>query len=285
MRTRRLAAPLLALSLLGAACGRLNDAGPGSNAGGIAHPTGPDDLIVRWEYRGGFVSPEALLGRIPSFSLFGDGRIVTEGPQIEIYPGPALPNLLVQTVNEDGIQTILEAARDAGLTNGDASYPSACVADAADTTFTVVADGRTSVVTAAALGGADGSCPGADADARTKLFDFWSRLGGLATWLPDGSIGQERPYTPDAVRIYVRPYVADEPSLRQTAMRWPGSPLASVGEPVDMMGGLRCGVVAGSEVSDVLDAATKANQLTPWTSGGRDFGIVFRPLLPDEFGC
>jgi hypothetical protein len=285
MTTRRLAAPLLALLLLGVACGRLADAGPGENAGGIAHPTGTDDLVLRWEYRGGFVSPEALLGRIPSFSLFGDGRIVTEGPQIDIYPGPALPNLLVQSVNEDGIQAILAAARDAGLTNGDATYPAACVADAADTTFTVAAAGRTSVVTAAALGGVDDSCPGADAEARTKLFDFWSRLGGLAAWLPDGSIGHEKPYTPDAVRIYVRPYVAGDPSLRQEPRRWPGSPLASLGEPVDMMRELRCGVVEGSDASDVLDAAARANQLTPWTSHGRDFGIVFRPLLPDESGC
>ena len=32
-------------------------------------------------------------------------------------------------------------------------------------------------------------------------------------------------------------------------------------------------------------AATQANQLTPWTSGGRRYAIAFRPLLPDEATC
>jgi hypothetical protein len=285
MRTCRLAAPLLALSLLAAACGRLSGAGSHPSDGAIGHPTGTNDLVLRWEYRGGFVSPEAILGRIPSFSLYGDGRIITEGPQIEIYPGPALPNLIVQTVNEDGIQAILSAARDAGLTNGDASYPYPCVADAADTTFTVVADGRISVVSATALGGGDEACDGTDVRARAGLFDFWTKLGNLAGWLPDGSIGREQPYRPDAIRIYVRPYVAEDPSLKQPPARWPGPPLSAVGEPVDAVGGVLCGVVAGAETSDVLEAADSANQLTPWISGGREFGVAFRPLLPDESGC
>jgi hypothetical protein len=290
MRTRRLAAPLLAgplfaLSLLGAACGRLSGPGSPPSDGGIAHPTGPNDLVVRWEYRGGFVSPESLLGRIPSFSLYGDGRIITEGPQIDIYPGPALPNLIVQAVNEDGIQAILSAARDAGLLNGDASYPYPCVADAPDTTFTVVADGRTSIVSATALGGGDGACEGGDVRSRAELFAFWTKLGNLAGWLPNGSIGQEQQYRPDAIRIYVRPYVAEDPSLTQSPIRWPGSPLSLVGGQVDPLPEVRCGVVTGAEASDVLRAAESANRLTPWVSGGRDFGVVFRPLLPDESGC
>jgi hypothetical protein len=283
MRIRRLAAPLLLLSLIGVACGRLNDSGPGGGA--IEHPTGAGDLVLRWEYTGGFVSPDAILARIPAFSLYGDGRIITEGPQIEIYPGPALPNLLVRTVSEDAIQTILAAARNAGLTSGDASYPYPCVADAADTRFTVVAGGRTSVVTATGLGAGEGPCQGADVAARAKLFAFWTKLGNLAGWLPDGSIGPEETYTPDAFRIYVRPYAATDPSLRQEPIRWPGSPLSAVGEPVDLVQGVRCVVVTGSDASRVLEAATAANQLTPWTSGGQDFGLAFRPLLPDESGC
>lgn len=286
MKTRLLALPLLALSLLAAGCGRLNDTGPGGTGDGIDHPTGASDLVLRWEYVGGFVSPESLLGRVPAFSLYGDGRLITEGPQIEIYPGPALPNLLVRTISEDGVQAILSAARDAGLTSGDANYPFPCIADAPDTRFTVTADGRTSVVTATGLGAAEGPCPGADLEARKTLSDFWTKLGSLEKWLPEGSIGAEQPYTADAFRIYVRPYQADDPSLEQTPIAWPGTQdLGSAGEPVDMIRGVRCGVVDGSDVSRVIDAAAKANQLTPWTSDGRDFGIVFRPLLPDESGC
>lgn len=284
MKTGRLALSLVVLCLLGAACGRMTGASPGDDSG-ISHPTGANDLVLRWEYVGGFVAPETLLGRIPSFSLYGDGRLITEGPQIEIYPGPALPNLLVQRISEEGVQAILRAARDAGLTGGDASYPYPCVADAPDTRFTVVADGRTSVVTGAALSGDDVACQGADLDARARLFGFWSKLGDLASWLPQGSLGKEEPYTADALRIYVRPYVASDPSLEQPAVDWPATRLDALGEPVDMVRGVRCGVVDGQDAATVLEAATSANQLTPWTSDGRDFGIVFRPLLPDESGC
>ena len=46
----------------------------------------------------------------PFWSLFGDGTLIVPVPQIEIYPGPALPNLTATPVSEDGIQAILEAA-------------------------------------------------------------------------------------------------------------------------------------------------------------------------------
>jgi hypothetical protein len=284
MQTRRVALPLLTVALLAAACGRLNDAGGGA-PDEISHPTGPNDLVLRWEYTGGFVAPESILGRIPSLSLYGDGRLVTEGPQIEIYPGPALPNLRSQTISEDGIQAILAAARDAGLMDGDANYPYPCIADAPDTRFTVTAEGKTSVVSATALGGAEGTCPGADLEARRELFDFWSKLGNWSTWLPEGSVGAEEPYTARAFRIYVQPYVATDPSLEQRPIEWPGPTLSSVDDPVDMLRGVRCGVVDGDALPAVIDAATKANQLTPWTSDGKDFAVVFRPLLPDESGC
>jgi hypothetical protein len=284
MKTRRLALPLLALSLLSAACGRLNDSGSGGDDA-IQHPTGADGLVLRWEHVGGFVSPETVLGRIPGLSLYGDGRLVTEGPQIEIYPGPALPNVLVRTVSEEGVQTILAAARDAGLMRGDATYPYPCVADAPDTRFTVVAEGTTSAVTATGLAESEGPCQGADLEARRRLSRFWTRLGDLSSWLPEGSIGAEEPYTPDAFRIYVRPYVAGDPALQQSPIEWPGPDLRTTGEPVDLVRGVRCGVVDGPDVASVLDAAAEANQLTPWRSDGKEFDVIFRPLLPDESGC
>jgi hypothetical protein len=40
----------------------------------------------------------------------GDGTIIEPGAQDEIYPGQALPPLLVRTISEDGIQAILGAA-------------------------------------------------------------------------------------------------------------------------------------------------------------------------------
>jgi ribosomal protein L18 len=123
-------------------------------------------------YEGGFVPYEYTLGSTPFWSLFGDGTLIVPGPQIEIYPGPALPNLTATPVSEDGIQAILEAAREAGLMDGDANYGDQCIADAATTVFTTNADGTTTVVSAYALdvGEPAGTCGNdRDAEARGKL--------------------------------------------------------------------------------------------------------------------
>ncbi len=155
MHGKRIGLALLATALLVGACGRLGDDGgtTGSSGGdgGIEHPTGSDQLVLRVEYQGGFVPYEYMLKRVPSWSLYGDGTVIVEGPVIEIYPGPALPNLLAFTLTEEAVQAILEAAQDAGLMDGDATYGYPCIADAADTVFTVNADGTTSVVSAYAL--------------------------------------------------------------------------------------------------------------------------------------
>jgi hypothetical protein len=44
-------------------------------------------------------------------------------------------------------------------------------------------------------------------------------------------------------------------------------------------------VVTGEDVPTLLAAARNANALTPWTSGGTEYQLIFRPLLPDEISC
>jgi len=43
--------------------------------------------------------------------------------------------------------------------------------------------------------------------------------------------------------------------------------------------------VSGEEWAALVPIAQHANQLTPWTSGGEEFSVLFRPLLPDESSC
>ena len=296
MRMGRIGVAVAAVAVLASACGGLANDDPGSGgttgatgATGIAHPTGADQLILGMAYEGGFVPYEYTLGSTPFWSLFGDGTLIVPGPQIEIYPGPALPNLTSTPVSEDGIQEILEAARDAGLMDGDANYGDQCIADAATTVFTTDADGQTSVVSAYALdvGEPAGTC-GSDeeADARAKLAAFQAKLTDLRSWLPDGSVGTERSYDPTEMRVYVLPYQGDA-ELPQNPIEWPlEPPLDSFGEPVENApAATRCGVVESEDLTTLLAAARDANTLTPWTSGGTEYQLIFRPLLPDEHDC
>jgi hypothetical protein len=280
------AAALVAVALLGAACGGPNDDGSDGDPA-IAHPTAPDELVLRVDVGGGFLPVEYHLAQIPGVSIYGDGRMIMTGPVIEIYPAPALPNLQVRQLTEEALQAILRAARDAGLMEGDASYGFPCVTDLPTTTFTLSADGRTSVVSAYALGFEEGAgtCEGVDEAARADLVAFQSALGHLEGLVPAGSVGAEEPYVPGAMRVYVLPYRGD-PELPQEPVAWPvtGS-MGTFGHPAGVAQGARCGIVAGPDLVPLLEAAAGANQLTPWTSGGREHAAIFRPLLPDEHGC
>lgn len=283
--TRTALTTLAALALLTAACGRLNDGAGSDGADPISHPTGPNDLVLRVETGGGFVPVEVNLGAVPGVSIYGDGRMIVQGPVPEIYPGPALPNLQVTQLSEDAVQAILQAASDAGLMDGDASYDYPCVTDLPTTTFTVVAEGRTNVVSAYALGFDQGSCQGVDEEARAALLAFQTDLGDLRGLAPGGSIGEEEPYVPTEMRVFVLPYLG-EPELPQQPVEWPvpGS-LDTFGRPIDVLEDSRCGVVSGEDLAGLLDAAATANQLTPWMSEGTEHRLIFRPLLPDEHGC
>ena len=44
-------------------------------------------------------------------------------------------------------------------------------------------------------------------------------------------------------------------------------------------------MVSGEDLTTLLAAAKDANALTPWTSGGTEYHLIFRPLLPDEHTC
>jgi hypothetical protein len=278
---RRLGIPMvLLLALVGCARSRPTGSDPGSG-----HSNDPAGLILKVEIGGGFVAPQAQLREVPFFALYGDGRLIVPGPQMDIYPGPALPNLQVRTISEAGIQAILSAAKAAGLLGPDRHFDALRVADAPTTTFTVVADGLRHVVSVQALG-MDEPSPDATQEeirARRELSDFQERLSDLAGWLPQGSVGDERTFRPDELRVYVTPY---EPAqdLREPAMDWPLS--GSLGfEPLSWSPATRCGTVAGPDLGSVLTAAGMANELTPWKADGARWGLVFRPLLPDESGC
>jgi hypothetical protein len=281
---RRLVAPLVMLGLTAAACARLSDGDAGG--GGIDHPTASDELILRLETGGGFLPEDYAYRTLPEFSLMGDGRIITVGPQIAIFPGPALPNLLVRRVSPEGIQAILARARDAGLFGPDAHYDFPLVADAATTTFTAVAAGRRHQVSAYALELEDEMVSPEDRRAREALRDLRDALFDLEGWLPAGSLSKEESFDLDELRIFAGPYQgAEEEGLEQEPVDWPlDEPLATFGREVPDRD-VRCGTISGNDLDRLLPLLQQANELTPWMSDGSQYRLILRPLLPDESGC
>ena len=287
MKVRPAAASLVLFLSLSACADAPVDPGAGD---GVEHSTAPDDVLVRIGSEGGFTPIEWTYTNIPSFALYGDGTLVLPGAQIEIYPSPALPAISSRRVDEPGIQAILEETLDALAT---------IPGDLNDLGFMVVADVPTTVITVSA-GGVDRTIrayglaeqlerpegmPEEEYRARVRLQELVTKLGTLETWLPEGSLGAEAAYEASGARLFVGKY--RKVDLPQDPSPWPleSANLATFGETTDDLGLYRCGVVEGSEWTTVREAASRANQLTPWTDAGTKFSILFRPLLPDENSC
>lgn len=272
-----------------------------ARAGGAgASPTTPtpppsDQLVLQVRYVGGFLPVGVSYANPPIVSVYADGRVITEGPVPLIYPGPALPNLQVQRISADDVRALVDRALSAGVRDGaDLGRPP--VMDAATTRFTVVDGGHTYVrdvyalMDAARGGGVGPGSVGPDQPdprqqgARQKLLGLYQQLTDLEGTLGKGHVSDAGPYSANAVAAVVtaaKPRPEDPP---QTARPWPGSALP--GEPFTGQAGVTCLAASGTEATTLLQAARQANALTPWTSAdGRQWWVMFRPLLPHETGC
>lgn len=263
----------------------------------IPHPTGPDELVLRIETSGGFIPPFRLPTEFPQLSVYGDGTVVTLGPQITIYPPPALPNVLQGRVTEQGLQLLLREAAAAGLPAGDADYPLEGIYDAPTTFFTVNAGGHLSHVSVYALGLEDPSDPRLTAEqraARQRLAEFARKALDLYSWLPPETVVErDIPFTITRLQVVVLPADAPEAPHPEdehlvTTRSWPlPTPLFAFGEPAPWFGtNARCGIVSSrKELPRLLEQLPTANVLTRWRSQEQTYVAFFRPLLPDESGC
>ena len=279
VRRAPLSAVLALLALVSGCAGSGGDAAaprptPGSD--------GPGRLVLEVEHVRGFTTPQALAARVPLVAVYGDGRVVTPGAQIEVHPPPALPSLQVWRLDADGVQTVVDRAVAAGVT-GTADLGTPPVADAPATRFTLVTDGGTAVREVEALfelPGDSGLTPEQQA-ARGELLGL---LEVLTSPEPLGATGSEL-YEAEAVAAVVAPWTQPaDPALLQPEAPWPGPALP--GEPLPGGLGLSCVAARGAEAEAVLAAAASATTLTPWVAGdGSRWSLTLRPLLPHETGC
>ena len=297
--TKRSWFPVAALAtvLLLGACGPQPSAGSSPAAAPPASPSatgesrGTDTVAIRVEKTGGFVPPQVLPARLPIVSIYGDGRVITEGPVPAIYPGPALPNLQESRISAADLDALITRAFDAGVgSSPDLGQPG--VADAPTTRFTVTTEGGTKRLEAYALGHGDGTDGAATNNLteeqkrnRQLLTDLLEALRDLPATLGAGAVTPPAPYQPESVAAIATPYAVEPAAGIPTpaAIAWPGPPLPGKRLTPDIDVG--CVSAGGDEAKAVLAAAANANAATPWTSDGTSWSVLFRPLLPDEADC
>jgi hypothetical protein len=278
-----LIAAAVPLVLLGACARSSADGTPSAGyASGTPESTtaelpGANDLVLRTETYGGFVAPALVLGRFPQISVYGDGRVISQGAVPAIYPGPALPNVQQSMITPELVRQLVREGLAAGVRNGtDLGQPA--VADAPSTRVTVVSGGGKQVVTINALSEApsnDRRLSTEQRDARAKIAGYVKKLAAL----PKNTTA----YQPTALAVFAAPWAKPAAGPVPPAKAWPGPALP--GPDVDPATRAGCVAVTGAQTPKVLAAAKGANALTPWTTGSSKWKIVFRPLLPDEGGC
>ena len=169
----------------------------------------PDSVVIRVDWEGGFVPPGVNLSRLPIVLVTADGRVITQGPQDAMYPGPLLPNLQVRTLTPEALADLLERAAEDGLLV-DAEYAGGPIADAATTVLRITVDGVTYTQSAYALfesldaNGMEQPSGAPDAEGRAAMRSFLDALTGLPD---DAYTGASAPYVADGLRLYSSEYV------------------------------------------------------------------------------
>lgn len=237
----------------------------------------PDALVLQVVRVGGFLPAGAAFRSVPSVSVYGDGRVVSEGPQIEIWPPPALPSVQVGRLPSSEVSRLVDAGR-AVVDAGD-DYGQPPVADA-PTTAVVVQDGDARGVAAAValeeLSGELGPPDGGGLTAQQRAAR--ERLRAYVRQVQDAaSAGDAQAYEGEGLAVLAEPYGDGAPAadLAPSELAWPGPALAPG----------TCTVVAGAQAAAVRTAAASASVETRWTVDGQVLRLALRPLLPHERTC
>lgn len=299
-RMRALIVAALVLSVAACAAGA-SGASPGASAGGsaaptetpvdtptfgaIEHPTGPTDVVLRYEEGGGFVMPAFFATQSPSFTLYGDGTVIFRNQLLEpLEPvGSVFLSHPYKTarLTEDQMQDLLSSALgEFGLGMARPNYPNDMVADAGTAVFTVNAGGLAKTVSIYALGLEVDGVP--DAAARVGFARLAERLQAIDS----GGVFATAPYVPERYRgvlLEGQPGVPDAKAWPWTEIRPPD--FVSNADPDAFQ--LPARTMTPEEVA-ILGITPFEGGFQGLTLFGPDDGKVYsfslRPLLPDEAG-
>ncbi|HJQ95193.1 MAG TPA: hypothetical protein VJ935_05730 [Acidimicrobiia bacterium] len=261
---------VLALLFLLAACG--------SSSEGLAQDLkltdDPESILLSVTSAGGFVPVEFMVNQGPYLVLTRGGQLISQGPQIEIYPGPLLANWQVSQLDEESMLFVLEELDALNfdeigqVENNDATG----VADAPITTVRFYnLDGEHSFAVYALGISQDSS------DSRVPILaNLVDRLGNLT-----GTSSSS--YVPEAIQVVAGVRAGEIDDAVANVREWP------LPEPYEAMAEIgfdwRCATFEGDQAGQLLDIFAEANQATGWTLGEAEYQILVRPLFPNEAPC
>ena len=239
----------------------------------------PDDpghfFLEVWEGPG-FVPIEYSLGRPPRYAVTVGGELYNEGPTIQIFPGPLLPNIQVGRLSAEDLAAIIEATAATGISQfGEVNIPQPTtgpvIADAP--TYEVVLRDRqgSHLLRIEALGSISHTDPRVIA-VRELMQRLDQATADTATEVYLGervqvyvSVG---PMPPEPSVLNERPWPLPDPPPREEDAE-----------------GFECRAYEGQVAVDLLQTFTDANHGTRWDYEGTLHQLLARSLLPREEPC
>jgi hypothetical protein len=253
-------------------------------------PTAPDEAVLNISrFKTGDTS-DVRLATLPVATIYGDGRVIRPAAQIAVEPGPALPGLQVTMLDSAGVDAVLAKAAEGGLVGADRELRMPTEADPTITAFDIFLDGdrrRTIVESLAEVAPDDPRLPPKGREERAAMNAIVAMLTDPAASLSGNIVGEDVLYEPTAVRVVIAPATGEEPATGEpSTLDWPLADLATLGEAVGGgQAGLRCAAVEGDDWATLKPVVEGADTETRWSSGGVEYTLRFRPLLPGESGC
>ncbi len=302
MSTRRSLALLFAsVAVIAAACGGSgatpsSSGGPssspgsplpstpgGSPTGGIAHPTGATDVVLRYDEVGGMMVVEWFHAHVPYFTLYGDGTVIFQ--RLNNKPPGGAPGqpftgdvLRIARLTPDQVQQLLEfALRDGGLAAARLRYDNPFLADGSTAVFTLNVNGTEKVVEVVGLGFDDQ--PGPDSAIKAAMHGLAQRLRDFDQ---GGTLASEA-YVPERYRAVM----FEAGPMEGVAPRpWPWSGIgpddfALPRDPNTLQ--TRTRALSPAEVAELgIDGSEGGVQGLYVSVDDALYSVVIRPLLPDE---
>ena len=239
-------------------------------------PLDPNARILEIRLEGGLVPAGIILNRMPMYTLFGDGRLIYEGPSLAIWPRPLLPAMVQVDIGAEGLASVLEDITRIGLPrmtmlhNSDAS---AQVMDGPNTVATYFDTAGEHIFSVYALRIADQKDPQV-----LLLADLVNRLDQLAAESPSPG-----PVVVERIQVLANSQSANVEHQDAVVAAWPLT--SPPGEMTELDFAVRCAVITVGGEPGALQAFQDAHEMTFYEYEDIAYRYTVRPLLTGETGC
>lgn len=249
-------------------------------SGLIEHPTGSDDVVLRFDEGGGIFGGIGFFPtHLPVLSLYGDGTAVY-APAMDLIERPGPLPLRMATMDEAQMSALLGfALGQGGLAEAEPFYPSDGCADCPTTVFAIHAGGVDKTVGVYALGMEQPDSP--DREIRARFAQLAALLRDFGAQVAVGHAADAGTYEPPAYRAILAEAQGTPGSVRD----WPWVDLAPadfVRQPGDPTFAART-VLTPEQARRLADAPEGGvYSVAVEAPDGVVYTIALRPLLPDE---